>query len=266
MVRKIGIIGCGHFGRALAQTFLEHGYLGDKLLISYGGSPATLEKIKEAGLMEHLADNQTICDHADVIFITIPPQGFVGLKGLHFKNGTTILSCMAGVNRSSFKKLLDIDVLRMMPSGPDTISQGKGIAGIYPSSHLANEVLKDIGITLFEMPDEESLHIFTTAVCLPAALLCVKEGDTDIEDAVKEMKKIYAGFDALYIWAKNVLPNFNSPREKEDYIKRMVTKGGITEIIVEKIQAGETLLTALKAGIERGKRISERANQLVDQV
>jgi pyrroline-5-carboxylate reductase len=41
----IGIIGAGSLGRTLAETFIEHGFPKEKLMISYGGKPSTLEII-----------------------------------------------------------------------------------------------------------------------------------------------------------------------------------------------------------------------------
>ncbi|HNW37597.1 MAG TPA: NAD(P)-binding domain-containing protein [Methanosarcina vacuolata] len=43
----IGIIGAGFLGRTLAETFIEHGFPKEKLMISYGGRPSTFESIKK---------------------------------------------------------------------------------------------------------------------------------------------------------------------------------------------------------------------------
>jgi pyrroline-5-carboxylate reductase len=39
----IGIIGCGHLGRTLAEELIDHGLPRERLMISYGGSASTLE-------------------------------------------------------------------------------------------------------------------------------------------------------------------------------------------------------------------------------
>ena len=46
----VGIIGCGHLGRTLAEALIDHGLRKEKLMISYGGSPSTLDKIRMASL------------------------------------------------------------------------------------------------------------------------------------------------------------------------------------------------------------------------
>ena len=63
----------------------------------------------------------------------------------------------------------------------------------------------------------------------------------------------------MYPWAKSVLPNFSSDREREAYIAKMSTKGGITEAVVSSIRSGATLLGAMEAGIDRGREISALA-------
>ncbi len=56
--RIIGIIGCGHLGRSLANGLLGSGLPRERLLVSHGGKPATFEEIKQAGLFSETGDHQ----------------------------------------------------------------------------------------------------------------------------------------------------------------------------------------------------------------
>lgn len=42
--RKIGIVGCGHLGQAMAVSLLRQGYLKQNILISHQGNPATYQR------------------------------------------------------------------------------------------------------------------------------------------------------------------------------------------------------------------------------
>ncbi len=47
---SIGIIGCGHLGRAIALQLVSGGFPVDRLRVSRGKSDGSLEKILDAGL------------------------------------------------------------------------------------------------------------------------------------------------------------------------------------------------------------------------
>ncbi|HSD57178.1 MAG TPA: NAD(P)-binding domain-containing protein, partial [Methanotrichaceae archaeon] len=147
----IGIIGCGHLGRTLAEELIDHGLPRERLMISYGGSASTLESIKRAGLLENISDNEEICRKSNIIFIAVRPQAIEGLKGLSFPKSALVVSCMAGISTASLKVALGIDVYRIMPSGPATINERKGIAAVYPRSDNLIDILSRMGLKVFEL-------------------------------------------------------------------------------------------------------------------
>lgn len=256
----IGIIGAGNLGKTLAQVLIDCGFPKEKLMISYGGKVSTFESIKGAGLIENIANNKEICQKSTVIFITVKPQALRGLENLPFTGNSLVVSCMAGVSRASLKETLNTDVFRIMPSGPDTIKGKKGIVAVYPQNSILKDILSFIGLQVYELQDEEKMHIFTVGVCLPAALLIANKKGLDIDHAIKIIENEYADFRDIYTWAKNVLPSFNSENQEEKYIEHMSTKGGITEAIVGSLNSGgnsgDPFLDALRKGIERSKEIS----------
>ncbi len=115
-----------------------------------------------------------------------------------------------------------------------------------------------MGLRVFELSDEEMMHAFTVGVCLPAALLVAGRKEKSVAQAARIIEKEYPGFEEIYVWAKDVLPNFDSDEEREEYVKRMSTKGGITEAIVNSLNSGSTFLTALRCGIAKSREISTR--------
>jgi pyrroline-5-carboxylate reductase len=183
--KTVGIIGCGHLGRTLALELLGSGLPGDGLLVSYGGNASTLEKIREAGLQERISSNEDICALSDIVFISVRPQSIGDLGRISFRKGAVVVSCAAGVSTSSLKSIFGVDAFRVMPSGPDTIRQRKGIAAVYPKSDLLSGLLFCLGLKAYQLEDEDLMHLFTTGVCLPAALLAAEDMELEIEGAVE---------------------------------------------------------------------------------
>jgi pyrroline-5-carboxylate reductase len=252
----IGIIGAGHLGRTLAETLIEQGFPKEKLMLSYGGRLSTFESIRKAGLIRNITDNKEICHRSTVIFIAIKPQSLKELKNLPFTGDSLVVSCMAGISLASLYEALGMNALRIMPSGPDTIKEKRGIVAVYPKNEILKEIMSFMGLRAHELQNEEMMHTFTVGVCLPAAILIANKRGLNIGHAVEVIEKEYTDFREIYIWAENVLPDFDSDKEQTKYIESMCTKGGITETIVDSLNSGSTVLDALRKGIAKSKEIS----------
>ncbi len=173
----IGVIGCGHLGKTIASELVRRGFPAQCLMLSRGRSHESMQGIIDAGLEGCLSDNQEICRKCSIIFIAIRPQSLPDLRGLAFPKDALVVSCMAGVSLQAIRGLLGVDAVRMMPSGPDTIIEGRGIAAIYPHNQSLSRILRELGLRVFELKEEEQIHIFTVGVCLPAALLAWGDGE-----------------------------------------------------------------------------------------
>jgi len=113
-----------------------------------------------------------------------------------------------------------------------------------------------LGQAVYEISDESMMHAFTVGVCLPAALLFAEKKGLSSAPSAKIIGQGYHDFEGIYEWAKGVLPNISSEEERESYIRRMKTKGGITEAIIDSLDSGSTFLEALGRGMERSREIS----------
>ncbi|MBU2702798.1 pyrroline-5-carboxylate reductase [Sporomusaceae bacterium BoRhaA] len=252
---KIGIIGCGHLGQAILESLINHGFFKENIFVSYKGNSSTYKKIKQLGLAICISENEKIFNEADVVFVTTKPQDVICFKEILFSENTIVVSCLAGVSVEILKNIFKTHVCRIMLSGPDTIVAAKGVAAVYPYNKLVGCILNKMNLRIFEISDERDMDIFTTGVCLPAALL-QEDNEETIKEAINEIEKDCAMFLDLYAWAKKILPSFNTESEKVEYITRMVTKGGITEAIIDSLKAGDLFITALRKGITRSKDIS----------
>ena len=252
----IGVIGCGHLGRAIALQLVSSGFPLDRLRVSRGKSDGSLEKILDAGLGPCLAGNEEICRDSSIIFICIRPQSLPDLVGLAFPRDALIVSCMAGVSLSAIRGLLGVDAVRMMPSGPDTIREGKAIAAIYPHNKIICRILQVLGLRVFELKEEDQMHAFTAGICLPAALAASVVGEGGMKDACRSLSQDYPDFPKICNWVRETVPRFEGEEDKQNYISRVATRGGITEAIVQSLGRGNDLTAALKNGIDRSREIS----------
>ena len=259
---RIGVVGCGHLGQAIVQSLLSHGFDKEKLLISSGSSPLTLKRLADQGLTSCLSENEKIFREADLVFITLKPQDIMRIKEAASSGKAILVSCMAGVTISLLHQILGKSVYRMMLSGPDTIKSEKGVTAMYPENHQLKQILQRMNLKYLNIRSEEELDVFTAGVCMPAAI--IKSADPKQQQmAIDKVKEEYPIFPELYSWAAKVLPSFANESDKESYVNRMITKGGVTEAIVNSLSKGESLDAALKKGIKRTKEISEEIRQSV---
>ncbi len=255
----IGIIGGGHLGRSLAKALLNKSAVGRKLKMSFSGNPETLYYLEREGLDSFISTNATIAAECNIVFIAIRPADLQTLKGIEFGVGRVIISCMAGCARDSLEKILRHKVIRIMPSSPVTIDEGKAVCALYPQDNSLQQLLAATGFTIYSLSAEQLFNIFTGCVCLPAAFLQMEIGGTHFSsaDVIGHFSGQFAEFEKLFHWAYGLTP-FQLPlQEKLAYINRMATKGGITEAIINSLKSGDRFIDAIQSGINRGDEISK---------
>lgn len=252
---KIGIMGCGHLGQAIAQSLLRHGLEKKNLLISLRGNPQTRQKIEALGMASCLASNRRLFQESGIVFITIRPQDMLELKEDFEPGRALVVSCMAGVSIELLSRVFGMKVHRMMFSGPDTILNGQGVAAMYPEHEMVKSLLRAMELTYIQTMSENDLNTFTAGVCMPAALLKT-DHPAQNKQAIERIGKEYPLLLALFAWASKALPCFDNGADKEAYINRMITKGGVTDAIVKSLAGGAPLDTALREGIARIREIA----------
>lgn len=255
-------MGCGHLGQAIAQSLVKQGLEKESLLISHKGNPLTYQKLEAQGLASCLAANQRLFQQSGIVLITIKPQDILTLKETVASSKALIVSCMAGVPIELLHKVLGADVYRMMFSGPDTLLSGKSVATMYPEHEHLKLLLGFLNATHIKIATEDDIDIFTAGVCMPAALL-KEENPAEGKRAVDRIGEEYPLLTALYAWAVKALPHFYSSADKEAYVGRMITKGGVTDSIISSLKSGEPLDAALRNGIARTREISSEIQQAI---
>ncbi len=252
---KVGIVGCGHLGQAIAQSLLANGLEKENLLLSYRGNPLTYQKLEAKGLTPCLTDNKRLFAEAGIILLITKPDDISEFEGMSSSDKSLIVSCMAGVPIELLSSIFEKNVYRMMFSGPDTISSEKGIAAAYPRHEYLELLTSMLNLKYIQINAEKDMDIFTAGVCLPAAILKLKNPHA-CSAAVKRIGVEFPLLTELYAWAVESVPDLQDDAEAELYIKKMATKGGITEAIINSLQNGKALDAALLKGIDRAEEIS----------
>ena len=252
---KIGVVGFGHLGEAVAKALVGGGLKKENLLISHRGNPKTYQKLEAQGLASCLATNERVFGEARIVLLTVKPQDIPALKESALSSRALIASCAAGVPLETLEEIFGENVIRIMLSGPDTVVAGRGVAAMYPENEALKRLLCLMGLRLVTIGTEHDLDVFTAGVCLTAALLKT-ESPSEEGRAIEKIGLEYPLLKELYVWAQGAMPEFENKDGREEYIAKMATKGGVTDAIISALERGAALDEALKRGIARTEEIS----------
>ncbi|HEY1405891.1 MAG TPA: NAD(P)-binding domain-containing protein [Spirochaetota bacterium] len=254
---SVGIIGAGHLGLSLAKTLIRNGYDSSSVRLSYTGKKETYARIKEAKLENNISSNDDICRASDIIFITIRPSDILSLSLLKFNSKSVIVSCIAGVTIDKLMRLTDQHIVRVMPSSPMTIEDGKGICAIYPENKIVSTLLSDLGVSLYPLSGESLFDIFTASICLPAAYLQMEIEKIRSSDLIVDLhREQIPWWEKVIGWTQSITPTDLTLAEKHTYIERMATKGGVTEAMIHSLKKGSGLIESFTAGVKKSEEIS----------
>ncbi|OUO94338.1 NAD(P)-binding domain-containing protein [Cloacibacillus sp. An23] len=253
--KTIGIAGFGHLGSSIAGALLANGFPKERLLVSCGGSAATLERAARMGLAGSMTDTLTLAARADFMLLAARPQDLGSFAGLRLKDGAFVMSFMAGIALETLHKIFDADLCRVMCSGPETITDGMGVAVTFPSEARPHAVLRAAGLEVFDLSCELELDAFTVAICLPPIFLNVEFGAEEKRAALAAMGRRYPVCGTLLPWIERVV-SAHAGEKRESSLENVSTKGGVTEAMTTALRGGAPLSGAIAAGMTRCAEIS----------
>ena len=125
MFQKIGFIGCGNMGSAVAKAVSKSGgyekiYLANRTAQK---AQALARELTDA----IVTDNATAARECDLLFLAVKPQMMKGvLEGLPIKEGAVLCTMAAGLTMETILDMAGVSrpILRIMPNTPCAIGKG----------------------------------------------------------------------------------------------------------------------------------------------
>ena len=143
-----------------------------------------------------------------------------------------------------------------MPSAPDTMRNGHGIAAVYPSGNVCvKEILAALSLREVPLDREADVHAFTgLGLCLPIALTLGDALGREFDESEYVETALRHGLpdpSGNVKWARAVQLRDLSIEDRNQYLNQAATPGGVTEAVLRGIERGESITRALVLGVER---------------
>lgn len=147
--RIIGIIGVGEIARAIVAGLSEADEVPQRILLSPRGAAAATDLATRFPNVAVAASNQEVADGSTVLFLSVRPENReVALRGLRIREGTVIISVMAGVSHDELHRLLRTEaaIIRAIPL--PAVRERRSVTATYPSHPASTELFDRLGGTL----------------------------------------------------------------------------------------------------------------------
>ena len=265
---KIGIIGCGNMGGAIAKGIISSNLIPASNLCLYD-----IDKEKRNYLINTLSAKMMnspgeLADFCNIMLVAVKPQDFEDVRRVIWDmldNSKLVISIAAGITLKHIHKYLkkDVRIARVMPNIAGLVNQG--ISALCYNNFTTpgdKELVRRIFMSIGDIVEVEEDHMdIITAISGsgPAYFFylvqileeCAIEMGVDKEKARLLAVKTALGSAALLKDGKS---------DAETLRKRVTSKGGTTEaafrVFTEK-KLGDILKEGIKAAKERAKELSE---------
>lgn len=261
---KVGFIGFGNMGRAIASGLLRKKLLSKEDILVSVKSSQHKEKLQKEGF--NVLSPQEVVDKSSVVFLAVKPFAVKEVLNLikdKFNSEKLLITVVAGLPISLYEKILGEDkkIVRTMPNV--NVAVGRGLWGVSYNAHIGEEdktlVKKLLEATgkVFEI-DESLMDAFTAlAGSGPAfvaeiidafALAGVKLGFSR-KQALEIAMETFIGT-LTYLQRKNIHPlqfrdTITSPAGTTIYgiskLNSLGIKGGLIEVIEEAYKRSKEL-------------------------
>lgn len=250
---KIGIIGAGNIGQALILKLLEKEYPYENIQLTYNGSIFTFNNIYDNNLVDMISSNSEIVKTSNVLILSVPPQSFKPIGDFNLSDETLVISFMAGISSDDIKRQTGSDnVVRIIPTGPDTILESNAVAGVYGDNDVADALFELLDFDCVKVDDEEQMNYIAIAGCLPVVYCRVSPDSEQTVEAIDKISEDFPQFRDIARKCERLVPDEKS----EEFISKFVTPGGVTQAILNGLNSGKTVYESLIMGIDRNKELS----------
>lgn len=273
MHKKIGIIGFGNMGSAIAERLKK-----DFEVFVFDKDKLKTKNFKGINVAENVIG---LVSNVDTVIVAVKPQDFENLLNeiKDFIKNKLIISIAAGITTKYIEKRMGkVKVIRVMPNMPARIGKGmsclcKGGFTCEEELSFAKKLFNRLGKTLvlqeemmdgataisgsgpgflydfIENKNSAAIRKFADEVFMPSL-----SASAERIGFSKEQAKILASATtsgSLFLLEATKLP-------ASDLKRQIASKGGTTEAGLEVLHNGGTLEDAVKAALKRAKQLSRR--------
>lgn len=151
LTEKIGVIGAGKIGSAIARGVIHAGLVGKEKVIASDVSETLRRSAAQELGIRATADNIELCNFADIVILAVKPQVVDTVAREVAKkigNSKLLVSVAAGVPLARIEAQLEpgARVVRVMPNIPCVV--GAGAAGYAGGAHATPADLEKVGAIL----------------------------------------------------------------------------------------------------------------------
>ncbi|MEM2251180.1 MAG: pyrroline-5-carboxylate reductase [Candidatus Hadarchaeales archaeon] len=259
---KIGIIGAGNMGLALAKGILLSGKIAPENILISDKDEEKLELAKNLGVST-TTENKKVTEESDIVFLAVKPAVVRSvLTEISEKlNGKLLISIAAGIDTKTIERLCGARVIRVMPNicaeiGEMTACYSLGSRTRADDERILKEVLAGAG-KMFKI--DEELMDAATAICGsgPAFFLELMRA---AEDAAVELGFERETARQIISQVARGAAELLKTGEPDKLITRICTRGGTTERgmkVLEEGKVGEIFRRAFRAAAERSRELKK---------
>ena len=235
---KIGILGVGHLGGALAEGYANADMTSDVILSPRGRERSTL--LRSTHGFEVAEDNVALVRACDVVIVSTRPDAVISsIQMLPWREGQVLISGAAGITTGSLRgAVAPADVVRSMPVLASALNQSA--VPIYPENQMAIKALAPLGyVTSIKSEDA-----FSSVSALGAWFgwlfaLAGSTADDLIEAGVDQQTARKVTADMMR--AAGAMIADRPDRDPHDTLKNLATPGGITEVGLKTLKDANAL-------------------------
>lgn len=251
---KIGIIGIGHLGVALATGYARAGLAADVTL-----SPRNTAK--SAALNAEFGipvaeTNDDVVRASDTVIIAVRPADVIEtVRMLPWRKGQVAISVAAGITAGSMRgAVIPADAARAMPVMASALNQSA--VPLFPDNDQAVKALTPLGaVTPF---DDEDAFNKTSALGAWFGWLFHLVGETTDILAANGVDSIQARkVSADMMRAAGAFMAHDPERDPKDVLGELATPGGITEVGLRTLQNADAFVPWHKAMTDSIQRLEE---------
>lgn len=251
---KIGIVGVGHLGFALATGYANVGRAGEVILSPR--SAAKSSSLHDQFGIQVAETNDDVVRASEVVIISVRPVDVIEtVRMLPWRAGQVAISVAAGITAGSLRgAVIPADAARAMPVMASALNESA--IPLFPKNELAMHALDPLGaVTAFH---EEEAFNKTSALGAWFAWLFQLVGETTDELSSSGVDTVAARkVSADMMRAAGAFMAHDPDRDPKEVLRDLATPGGITEVGLRTLRDADAFAPWHKAMADSIQRLEE---------